>query len=233
MFFWGASLFFEHARAPADAADIYVVGKQWMWKLQHPEGRREINELHVPVGRPFRLILTSEDAIHSFYIPAFRDQAGRGSRPIHQRVVSGHENRRVSLVLRGILRHQPLAHDRLGVRDGPGRVRSVVERRRYGGVDGAGRRAAVPEVGLRQLPLHLDGSGRGPSFAGLFGKQVLLEDKRKLTADEAYLRTCILTPSKNRVAGYPPIMPTFQGQISEENLLQILAYIKSLAQGER
>ena len=72
MFTWGASVYFNESRPPDNALQIYVVAKQWMWKLQHMEGRREINELHIPLGRPIKLTMTSEDVIHSFYVPSFR-----------------------------------------------------------------------------------------------------------------------------------------------------------------
>ena len=102
-FVWGAVIFFEERTPPADATEVYVVAKQWMWKIEHIEGQREINELHVPTGQNIKLIMTSQDVIHSFYIPAFRIKQdvlpGR-----YTTVVQSHKAWHVSFVLRGILR---------------------------------------------------------------------------------------------------------------------------------
>ena len=108
MFVWGAKVFFDLTRPPAGAMEIYVVGKQWMWKVQHLDGQREINELHVPVGRPVKLIMGSEDVIHSFYIPAFRVKADVIPGPLQHAVVHGDQAGHVSPVLRGVLRHEAL-----------------------------------------------------------------------------------------------------------------------------
>ena len=116
----GAGIFFAMARPPAETMNVYVVGKQWMWKFQHLDGQREINELHVPVGRPVKLIMTSEDVIHDVFVPGLPRQGRRHSRPLHAPVVRADQGRRVSPVLRGVLRHAPLRHDRQGRRDGAG-----------------------------------------------------------------------------------------------------------------
>jgi len=230
MFFWGASLYFRLARPPEEAEDIYVVGKQWMWKLQHPEGRKEINELHVPVNRPFRLVMASEDVIHSFFIPAFR---------IKQDVVPGRytsewfQATKTGTFHLFCTQYCGTNHSRMTgwvyVMD-PGDYENWLS----GGVQGetmaaAGARhfARLGCIGCHQL----DGKGRGPTFMGLYGSRVQLVNGQTDIADERYLRACILTPSQTRVAGYPPIMPTFRGVIGEEELLQIIAYIKSLQSG--
>jgi cytochrome c oxidase subunit 2 len=232
MFFWGASLYFQHARPPAGSQDIYVVGKQWMWKLQHPEGRREINELHVPVGRSFRLILASEDVIHSFYVPAFRIKQdavpGRYTTEWFEATTPGKYHMFCSqycgtnhaLMNGWVYVMEPVAYQRW--------------------LSGATGEESMPAAGEKLFQSlgcaschHPDGGGRGPSMLGLFGKKVLLEGGRSVAADESYIRQCVLNPGSQRVAGYQPIMPTFQGQISEEGLLQIVAYIKSLKQVER
>ena len=232
MFFWGASLYFRHYQAPRDAEDIYVVGKQWMWKLQHPEGPREINELHVPVGRPFRLILASEDVIHSFYVPAFR---------IKQDAVPGmyttewFQATSVGKYHLFCAEYCGTNHSRMTgwiyVMD-PGDYQNWLS----GGAPGESMAAA----GARHFSrlgcagCHVpDNSGRGPSLVGLYGSQVRLVGGRTAFADDSYIRACIMTPSVNRVANYPPIMPTFRGVISEEELSQIVEYIKSLNQGAR
>lgn len=232
MFFWGASLYFQHARAPAAAEDIYVVGKQWMWKLQHTDGRREINELHVPVGRPFRLILASEDVIHSFYVPAFRIKQdavpGRYTSEWFQATRPGKYHlfcaeycgTNHSLMTGWVYVMEPAAYENWLSGGASGESMAVTGGKLF------------QSLGCISCH-HPDGSGRGPSMVGLFGKKVLLEGGRSVVADEAYIRQCILNPNSQRVAGYEPIMPTFQGQISEEGLLQIITYIKSLKQVER
>ncbi len=153
MFAWGRKLFFQMNRPPDDAMDVCVVGKQWMWKLQHPNGQREINELHVPVGQPVKLTMTSEDVIHSFFVPAFR---------IKQDVVPGRyttawfEATKVGQlppVLRRVLRHRALEDGRHGRGDGAGRLRGLARAadRRAESPGGRGR-AAVRRARLRHLP---------------------------------------------------------------------------------
>jgi cytochrome c oxidase subunit 2 len=230
MFFWGAGLYFEHARAPRGAAEIYVVGKQWMWKLQHPEGRREINELHVPAGRPFKLILASEDVIHSFYVPAFR---------LKQDAVPGRytslwfEANKTGKYHLFCAQYCGTNHALMA---GWVFVMEPVEYERWlSGGTGSETMAMAGEKLFENLGCanchHPDGSGRGPSQVGLFGSKVVLAGAPPVIADEAYIRESILNPAAKVVAGYQPIMPTFQGQISEEGLLQIIAYIKSLGRG--
>ena len=130
IFVWGAVIYFHERTPPRGATEVYVVAKQWMWKLQHEEGPREINELHVPVGRDVKLIMTSQDVIHSFYIPAFR---------LKQDVLPGRYTtlwfratraRHLSSVLRRVLRHNALRHDRAGGRTGTGAIRGLARWRR-------------------------------------------------------------------------------------------------------
>ena len=151
MFGWGAKVFFDAYRPPAGAMEIYVVGKQWMWKIQHVDGQREINELHVPVGRPVKLIMGSEDVIHSFFIPAFRVKADVVPGRYNVAVVHGHQGRAVSLLLRPVLRHEALGHDRLGHRDGAGRLPGVAGRRQRVRLAGRRRRKAVPGPRVQHL----------------------------------------------------------------------------------
>ncbi len=230
MFFWGAGLFFHQARPPAGAADIYVIGKQWMWKLQHPEGPREINELHVPLGRPIRLIMASEDVIHSFFIPAFRIKQdvvpGRYTSEWFQATTPG----RYHLFC---AQYCGTSHAQMN-----GWVYVMQPADFQAWLSGGATGESMPAAGQRlfeRLACNTchrpEGSGRGPSLEGVFNRPVLLQDGRKVLADEAYLRESILDPQAKIVAGYEAIMPTFQGQISEENLLQIIAYIKSLKRG--
>jgi cytochrome c oxidase subunit 2 len=223
-----AKAFFDLYRPPIDALEIYVVGKQWMWKVQHPEGQDEINELHVPINRPVRLIMTSQDVIHSFYIPAFR---------VKQDVLPG---RYTSIWFQAT---QPgtfhlfcaeycgTDHSAMG---GSVVVLSEAEYQQW--LSGGSGNVPMTEAGealFQQLGCatchQADNQGRGPSLVGLFGREVELEGGETITADEEYVRESIINPRAKQVAGYPSIMPTFQGQISDEGLQQIVAYLKSLA----
>jgi cytochrome c oxidase subunit II len=228
MFGWGASLYFTNSRAPDGAMTINVVGKQWMWKLQHPEGRREINELHVPLGRPVRLVMTSEDVIHSFFIPAFRTKMdvlpGRYTTAWFQATKTGEFHLFCA-------EYCGTDHSRM-----IGKV-VVMEPVKYEEwLSGAGAGESMAEIGARLFAElrcdschNPDGSGRGPALDDVFGHTVALEGGQTLEADEVYIRESILNPRAKVVAGFRPVMPTFQGQISEEQLLQLLAYVKSLS----
>jgi len=227
MFTWGASIYFNESRPPDNALDIYVVGKQWMWKLEHLEGQREINELHIPVGRAVRLTMTSEDVIHSFFVPAFRTK---------QDAVPGRYTTTWFKPTKAGKYHLFCAeycgtnHSRMG-----GWV-YVMEPRDYeawlsGGTSGG----SLAENGQKLFDelacgnCHKpDGSGRCPSLTGLFGKTVQLAGGATVKADEGYIRESILQPQAKIVAGYGPIMPTFQGLVTEEGVMQLIEYIKSL-----
>jgi len=231
MFAWGASVFFTMSRPPAGAMDVYVVGKQWMWKFQHATGQREIDELHVPVGRAVRLTMASEDVIHSFFVPAFRMKAdvvpGRWRTAWFQATKPG--------------TYHLFCAEYCGTRHA-GMIGQVVvmEPSDFEAWLGGGRSEGSPaELGqklFQDLACYTchkpDATGRGPVLVGLFGKKVNLENGQTLTADEDYIRDSILNPQAKIVAGFQPIMPTFQGQISEEGLLQLVAYIKSLGTAE-
>ena len=228
MFTWGASIFFTESRPPADALQIYAVGKQWMWKLQHMEGQREINELHIPMGRPVRLTMTSEDVIHSFFVPAFRTKEdvvpGRYSTTWFQPTKPG--------------KYHLFCAEYCGTRHSGmiGWV-YVMEPRDYENwLSGGAPSASLAEEGgklfesLACSNCHKpDGSGRCPTLGGLFGKNVQLTSGATVKADEAYIRESILQPAAKIVAGYQPLMPTFQGLVTEEGVLQLVEYIKSLA----
>ena len=229
MFLWGASLFFTTMRPPNDALEIYVVGKQWMWYFQHAEGLREINELHVPIGRPVKLIMTSQDVIHSLYVPAFR---------IKMDVVPGRytsiwfEATKTGEYHLFCAEYCGTAHAGMG-----GSVHVMRPTQYEQWLGGGGEREPMAMAGERlfeQLGCgschRADAGGRGPVLRGLFGKPVQLATGERVIADERYLRDSILNPLSQIVAGYPPIMPPYVGQISEEGLLQIIAYIKSSGQ---
>jgi cytochrome c oxidase subunit 2 len=227
MFSWGSSLYFRNSRPPEASAEIFLVGKQWMWHLQHPEGPREINELHIPVGIPVKLTMTSEDVIHDFYIPAFRVKKdvlpGRYSSIWFEATKTGAYH---------FFCAQYCGMQHAGM-IGWIYVMSPTDYAQWlaGGVKGE----SMTEAGARLftqlgcITCHLaEGAGRCPPLQGLYGKAVKLADGRSMIADEAYIRESIVHPNSHHVAGYPPIMPTYQGQISEEQLLQLIAYIKSL-----
>jgi cytochrome c oxidase subunit 2 len=232
MFFWGATLFFDINRPPADALEIAVVGKQWMWKMQHPEGRSEIDELHVPVGRPIKLTMTSEDVIHSFFVPAFRIKMdvlpGRYTTTWFEPTKAG-EYRLFCAEFCGT------QHSGMG-----GRV-VVMEPADYqqwlgGGAGGISMAELGGELFQRlgcNTCHRADGTGQGPSLAGLFGKPVKLRGGKTVIADEGYIRESILDPRAKIVAGYQPIMPFFKGLVSEDGILQIIAYLKSLEREDR
>ncbi len=227
IFGWGASVFFAMTHPPDDTLNIYVVGKQWMWKFQHLDGQREINELHVPVGRNIRLIATSEDVIHDVFVPAFRVKAD---------VIPG---RYVTLWFRPTKagRYHLFCAEYCGTKHSgmTGEV-VVMEPADYqawlsGGVQGGSMADAGQKlfVDLACNTCHRpDAQGRGPVLDGLLGKTVTLQSGATVVADEAYLRESILNPSAKITSGYQPIMPTFQGLVSEEQLLQLIEYVKSL-----
>jgi cytochrome c oxidase subunit 2 len=227
MFTWGASIFYRERRPPDDALPIYVVAKQWMWKLQHVEGQREINELHIPVGRPVKLTMTSEDVIHSFFVPAFRTK---------QDVVPGRYTTTWFTATKPGKYHLFCAEYCGANHSGMGGWIYAMEPQDYqtwlgGGTPGA----SLAENGQRLFEnlacanCHkADGSGRCPDLAGLFNKDVKLADGSTVKADEGYIRESILRPAAKIVAGYQPSMPTFQGLVTEEGVLELVEYIKSL-----
>ncbi|HEY1265858.1 MAG TPA: cytochrome c oxidase subunit II [Candidatus Binatia bacterium] len=232
LFFWGATVFFDQTQPPVGAMDITVVGRQWMWKLQHPEGPREIDELHVPIGRPVKLTMTSEDVIHDFFVPAFRvkmdvipgryttlwfEATKEGEYPIRCSQYCGTQH---SGMLGRVVAMTPTDYQQwLG-----------------GGASGVSAAQAGQNLFERLgcAACHKsEGTSQGPSLAGLFGKAVKLQGGKTVVADEGYIRESILEPQAKIVAGFQPVMPTFKGLVSEEGILQIIAYIKSLGQQER
>jgi cytochrome c oxidase subunit 2 len=228
MFTWGAEIFFRESRPPADALPIYVVGKQWMWKLQHMEGRREINELHIPLGRAVKLTMTSEDVIHSFFVPAFR---------VKQDVVPGRYSTIWFKPTKAGKYHLFCAefcgtnHSRM-----IGWVYVMEPQDYQAWLSGGSATGSLAENGQKLFQslacanCHKpDGAGRCPILTGVFGSNVKLAGGGTVKAGEAYIRESILQPQAKVVAGYEPIMPTFQGLVTEEEVLQLVEYIKSLA----
>jgi cytochrome c oxidase subunit 2 len=227
IFVWGAVVFFQERTPPADATEVYVVAKQWMWKVEHSEGQREINELHVPVGRDVKLIMTSQDVIHSFYIPAFRIKQDvlpgrytvewfRATKPgVYHLFCAEYCGTQHSGMVGDIVVQQPAEYQ------------AWINGGSTGPLSATGEKVFA-ELGCATCH-RSDTQGRGPNLHGVFGHPVQLEDGRTLTADENYIRECIMTPGGKRLKGFQPIMPTFQGLVSEEQVNALVAYIKSLS----
>jgi cytochrome c oxidase subunit 2 len=240
LFVWGADLYVRLFQPPTDAMKIYVIGKQWMWKVEHAGGQREINALHLPIGRPIVLVMTSEDVIHDFSVPAFRIK--------HDVLPGRYETLWFQVVQPGTYHlfctqlcgtdHSRMTGDIVAM--------SAPDYEKWLEQNGAGETLA--RAGQTLFMRHgcsgcHGGNGvggnqsastvRAPPLAGLYGSPVTLADGGIVTADDRYIRDCILNPSTQRVASYPPLMPSFAGQISEEDLLRIIAYIKSLATENR
>ena len=232
MFGWGVKVFFLVTEAPPDAVEYWVTGKQWMWKVQHPSGVREINTLHVPVGQAVKMTMTSEDVIHSFYVPAFRVKRdvlpGRYSSVWFRPTRTG----RYHLFC---AEYCGTEHSLMG---GWVEVLSPGDYERWlaTGTTGPTMLASGAEL-FRRLACdtcHLPGAdpgtapARAPSLDGLFGAQVALAGGRTVLADETYIRESIVNPQAKVVAGWQPIMPTFRGQVTEEQLAALVAYVKGL-----
>ncbi len=229
MFFWGTQVYFEARRPPSDALEYYVTGKQWMWKFQHPEGNREINHLHVPAGEAIKLIMTSEDVIHSVFVPAFR---------VKMDVLPG---RYTTLWFRA----EKAGTFRLFCNEYCGAEHSkmigsvtVLEPAEYeewlGGAGAAGPVAAATGEELFSQKIcdtchKPDSATLAPYLAGIFGKEIELADGTTAVADENYFRESILNPGAKIVKGYQNVMPTYQGQLTEDELVQLILYVKSLS----
>ncbi|MGB5160309.1 MAG: cytochrome c oxidase subunit II [Thermoanaerobaculia bacterium] len=228
MFAWGAKVYVEAFRPPGNAVEYFVTAKQWMWKFQHPQGNREINVLHVPLGQPIRLTMTSEDVIHSFFVPAFRVKAdvlpGRyttvwfeaskvGTFHLFCAEYCGAEH---SVMGGDIVVMNPADYELwLAGRDsGPSVVASGEELFR------------VKACNTCHRP---DSATLAPILHGIFGEEAEFQDGSTQIVDENYLRESILNPTAKLVKGYKPLMPTYKGQLTEEEVLQLIGYIKSLA----
>jgi cytochrome c oxidase subunit 2 len=225
-FVWSADVFVSSRRVPPGAMPVNVVGKRWMWKTQHMTGQREINELHVPIGVPVKLTMTSEDVIHSFFIPAFRTKQdaipGRYTTVWFQATQTGtfhlfcaeYCGTKHSQMIGWIHVMEPAAFQTWLA----------------GGATGSPAQEGEKLFqSLACITCHrADSQGRGPRLEGLFGKTVHLASGETIVADADYVRESILNPTAKVVEGYQPIMPTFQGLVSEEGVMQLIAYIQSL-----
>ena len=229
IFLGGAIVYFNQYTMPQDTMDIYVVGKQWMWKIQHPTGQREINELHVPVGTKVKLTLTTEDVLHDFGIPAFRTKTD---------VVPGRYTYMwFEAIKPGKYRIQCMEYCGLN-HSGMGGYVYVMEQRDFdnwlaGNVSDqtpvqAGQDLFTNKLGCASC--HAGGPNqRGAKVEEIYGKEVKLSNGQTVIADDEYIRNSILNPAGQIVEGYQPIMPTYKGQVTEEQLTQLVAYIKSLS----
>jgi cytochrome c oxidase subunit II len=228
IFGWGASVYYEQYRPPQNAVEIYVVGKQWMWKIQHSTGQREINELHIPVGRKIKLIMTTEDVIHDFFVPAFR---------LKTDVVPGkYTTQWFEATKPGTYRLFCAEYCGMNHSGMIGQV-VVMEPREFDNWLSGNAGNITPAVAGQQLYQSLGcvschgangEGGRGPTLAGVFGRRIQLANNQTIQADEVYIRESIINPQAKLVAGFGPIMPTFQGQVTEDQIMQLLAFIKSL-----
>lgn len=237
MFAWGTRVFLVVRRPPANATPVYVVGKQWMWKIQHPNGRSEINELHVPVGQPIRLTMTSEDVIHSFFVPAFRVKMdvvpGRYSSAWFEATQEGsyqllcaeycgtsHSKMRGKVIALSQAEYQEWL-DEVPASGAPAAGGEALTMADMG--------AAVFEQ-FKCGTCHMEKSGAlGPSLHGIYNHEIELVDGSMVVADDAYLRESILNSQASLVKGYGPVMPPYAGQIDEQQILLLIEYIKSLS----
>ena len=227
IFVWGAALYFRMFRPPPDALNIYVVGKQWMWKFQHVTGQSEIDQLHVPVGRAARLTMTSQDVIHDVFLPEFRVKAdvlpGRFTQIWFQATKPG----RYHLFC---AQYCGLQHSRM-----TGELVAMDQKDYQAWLSGGRAGASLAAEGEKKFQdltcnnCHQSGGkGQGPALEGVFGSTVMLEGGRTVQADEDYLRESIMNSTAKIVAGYKPVMPAYQGVIGEEELIQLIEYIKTL-----
>jgi len=227
MFGWGAWLYVRMTTPPKGALDVYVVGKQWMWKLQHPTGQREINELHIPINQPVRLTLTSEDVIHDFFVPAFR---------MKRDVVPGRYTETWFEATK-IGDYHILCAQYCGTKHsqmiGTVHVMSQGDYEKWlaGNLGAESAEDAGKKLfeANRCITCHNDtADARGAPLAGVFGSTVNLRDSSTVVANEDYLRESILHSTAKVVKGFEPIMPIYDGQLTEEQVLQLIAYIKTL-----
>jgi cytochrome c oxidase subunit II len=231
IFVWGSTLYFQNAEPPKGSLEIFVTGKEWMWKIEHPEGQREINELHVPLGRPVKLTMTSEDVIHDFFVPAFR---------VKKDVLPGRyttlwfEATKVGTFHLFCAQYCGAFH--------AGMIGSIIvqepdeyERWLAGGAPGESVEQAGEKVFQASgcSTCHVaDGRGLGPSLLGVYGNPVKLTTGETVAADDAYMRESILLPKAKIVLGYSPIMPSFQGQMTDEQLNNVIAYLRALGKAK-
>jgi cytochrome c oxidase subunit 2 len=227
MFVWGALLYFRIYNPPANSMNIYVVGKQWMWKAEHPGGQHEINSLHVPTGRAIQLTIISQDVFHSFSIPAFRVKReaipGRYTTVWFEPTVPGtyhlfctqYCGTEHSHMIGEVVVLTPKDYQKWLNESTSGMSLAQNGERLFASLSCTACHNTRPDA-------------RGPSLANVYGAKLALTSGGTVLADDAYLREAILNPSQHVTQGYAPIMPTYQGQVSEEGVIALVEYIKNL-----
>jgi cytochrome c oxidase subunit II len=227
VFVWGALLYFRIYTPPSNSMNIYIVGKQWMWKAEHPGGQHEINALHVPTGRPVQLTMISQDVFHSFSIPDFRVKRevipGRYSTVWFEATTPGTYHLFCTQYC-GTNHSQMI-----------GEITVLTPEDYQKWTQGSTSGMSLAQNGERlfaSMGCNACHSGsaaaRGPNLSGVFGSKLQLTNGSEVLVNEAYLRDAILNPSQHVTAGYTPIMPTYQGQVSEDGLIDLVEYIKGL-----
>jgi cytochrome c oxidase subunit 2 len=231
-FVWGALLYFRIYDPPANAMNIYVVGKQWMWKAEHPGGQHEINALHIPTGKPIQLTMISQDVFHSFSIPDFR---------IKREVIPGRystvwfEATQVGVYHLFCTQYCGTQHSGMV---GEITVMTPADYKKWLEQSNSGQSLAqngerlFASMGCNSCH-NGTAAARGPSLAGVYGSKLTLTDGRQILVDDAYIRNAILNPSEHVTAGFAPIMPTYQGQISEDGLIDLVEFIKNMQSNYR
>lgn len=232
IFVWGALLYFRIYNPPTNAMNIYIVGKQWMWKAEHPGGQHEINALHIPVGRPVQLTMISQDVFHSFSIPAFRVKRevipGRYTTVWFQATEPGTYHLFCTQYCG--TDHSAMIGDIVAMK--PEDYQAWTQQSTSGMSMAQNGERLFASMGCNACH-NGEGAARGPNLANIYGKRVALSDGSSVLVDDAYLRDSILNPSAHITAGYAPIMPTYQGQISEDGLINLVEYIRGLQSNYR
>jgi cytochrome c oxidase subunit 2 len=228
IFIWGAAVYFHMSQPPANAVEIHVVGKQWMWKVQHPDGRREIDELHLLIGQPVKLVMTSQDVIHDFFVPAFRTKQDVLPDRYTTEWFTPTKTGRYHLFC---AEYCGLDHSRMG---GWVYVQEPEEYARW--LAGQPAEESIVAAGARLFQArgctgcHAPNSAvHAPRLEGLYRRPVALADRTVVIADDQYIHDSILLASKQITAGYENLMPTYQGQLTPEEVMALVAYVKSLS----
>ncbi len=231
LFFWGFRGYLRLSIVPAEAMQVKVTGQKWFWSFDYPEGASTVNEMVAPVGRPVRLLMSSKDVIHAFFVPAFRIK--KDVLP-NRYGVSWFEANQIGVYDLFCAEYCGSKHSQM-----IGKVRIVSEQDYKVWLESAsdlGKGLTPVQYGEKLFQLKacatchtIDGSSsNGPTFQGIFGHEVKLANGSSVTVDENYIRESILVPSAKVVAGFQPIMPTFQGILKDKEIDALVAYIQSL-----
>ena len=228
IFWWAASTELQALHAPRHTLDIHVVAKQWMWKIEQPNGIREINEIHAPIDTPVRLIMTSQDVIHSMFLPALRIKQDvlpdrytylwfNAKKPgVYHLLCTQFCGTEHSRMTGRIVLMTPQNYARWSTSQQPSENLAAEGEKLFRSLGCSGCHGPNSSV-------------HAPDLAGVYGHAVHLSDGRTVTADDAYIRDSILLPKKDVVIGFKPVMPSFTGIVSEDQIVRLIAYIKSLS----